>query len=183
MTITRRDFLNGMALGIAAGLTPLQQIAAATRAALGTYIPGDDYYPPGLTGLRGSHDGSFEVAHLPGREGARFKLPEAAEEEYDLVVVGAGISGLAAALYYRQKWGPDKKILLLDNHDDFGGHAKCNEFATSKGTLLIYGGSESLRSPHSIYSQVATDFIHNIGIDLKLLSVRATSVATMAGLG
>lgn len=183
MTITRRDFLNGMALGIAAGLTPLQQIAAATRAALGTYIPGDDYYPPGLTGLRGSHDGSVEVAHLLGREGARFKLPEAAEEEYDLVVVGAGISGLAAALYYRQKWGPNKKILLLDNHDDFGGHAKRNEFATSKGTQLTYGGSESLQSPHSIYSQVATDFIHNIGIDLKLLSVRATSVATMAGLG
>ena len=118
-----------------------------------------------------------------GREGARFKLPEAAEEEYDLVVVGAGISGLAAALYYRQKWGPNKKILLLDNHDDYGGHAKRNEFATSKGTQLTYGGSESLQSPHSIYSQVATDFIHNIGIDLKLLSVRATSVATMAGLG
>lgn len=76
MTITRRDFLNGMALGIAAGLTPLQQIAAATRAALGTYIPGDDYYPPGLTGLRGSHDGSFEVAHLPGREGAVSNCPK-----------------------------------------------------------------------------------------------------------
>ena len=77
-------------------MTPLQHIAAATRAALGTYIPGDDYYPHGLTGLRGSHDGSFEVAHLLGREGARFKLPETVEEEYDLVVVGAGISGLAA---------------------------------------------------------------------------------------
>lgn len=169
MTITRRDFLNGMALGIAVGLTPLQQIAAATRAALGTYIPGDDYYPPGLTGLRGSHDGSFEVAHLLGRDGVQFKLPQKAEEDYDLVVVGAGISGLAAAYYYRQQFGPDKKILLLDNHDDFGGHAKRNEFQTSKGTLLTYGGSESLQSPHSIYSQVALDFIHSIGIDLKVL--------------
>lgn len=169
MTITRRDFLNGMALGIAAGLTPLQQIAAATRAALGTYIPGDDYYPPGLTGLRGSHDGSFETAHLLGRDGVRFKLPEHIEEDYDLVVAGAGISGLAAALYYRQKWGPDTKILLLDNHDDFGGHAKRNEFETGKGTLLTYGGSESLQSPHSIYSKVAMDYINAIGIDLKQL--------------
>ena len=53
---------------------------------------------------------------------------EALEEHYDLVVVGAGMSGLAAAYYYRQQVGPNARILILDNHDDFGGHAKRNEF-------------------------------------------------------
>ena len=58
MSITRRDFLNGAALGVAAGLTPAAQIAAQ---------PGR--YPPALTGLRGQHDGSFEAAHAFAREG------------------------------------------------------------------------------------------------------------------
>ena len=49
------------------------------------------------------------------------------DEDYDLVVVGAGLSGLAAAHFYREQ-RPAARILLLDNHDDFGGHAKRNEF-------------------------------------------------------
>ncbi len=121
-SITRRDFLNGTALAIAAGLTPAAQIAADPAR-----------YPPALTGLRGQHPGSFEVAHALAREGsASASMPAPVEESYDLVVVGGGISGLAAAWFYRRAAGPDARILVLDNHDDFGGHAKRNEFTLDR---------------------------------------------------
>lgn len=168
MSVTRRDFLNGMALTIAAGLTPFKQMALAGEVKLQALLAGD-YYPPKLTGLRGSHDGSFESAHQLAREQFKFAEPAKVEEDYDLVIVGAGISGLAAAVYYRERFGADKNILILDNHDDFGGHAKRNEFVTNQGTLLTYGGSESLQSPRSVYSQEATAFIKRIGIDLDAL--------------
>jgi spermidine dehydrogenase len=112
--ISRRDFLNGAALTIAAGLTPAAQPVR---------------YPPALTALRGQHPGSFEVAHAQAYDRGRYPLgPAPVEERYDLVVVGAGISGLAAAWFYRRAAGPSARILVLDNHDDFGGHAKRNEF-------------------------------------------------------
>ena len=87
------------------------------------------YYPPTLTGLRGNHPGSFEGAHRL-RDGDFWsqagKITDTSEA-YDLVVVGGGISGLAAAHFYRARHA-DARILILDNHDDFGGHAKRNEF-------------------------------------------------------
>ena len=134
MTITRRDFLNGAALTVAAGLTPAAQLAAQ---------PGR--YPPALTGLRGQHEGSFEVAHALAREGRRFAVDAAPiEESYDLVVVGGGISGLSAAWFYRRV-RPSARILILDNHDDFGGHAKRNEFILDGRRIIGYGSSQSLQ--------------------------------------
>jgi len=92
--ITRRDFLNGVALAIVAGATPAQLLART--AAVGSY-------PPGQAGLRGSHPGSFEVAHAL-RDGARFDLTHLPlSETCDVVIVGAGLSGLAAAWYWRQR--------------------------------------------------------------------------------
>ena len=92
-----------------------------------TYAPeqAPDYYPPALTGLRGSHPGSYEVAHQlrDGTLEPAIGRTRDTGERYDLVVVGAGISGLAAAYFYR-KARPEARILLLDNHDDLGGHAK-----------------------------------------------------------
>src|SRR5687767_2287055 len=115
--ITRRDFFNGFALGIAAGLAPAQQLFARDAVR----------YPPALMGMRGQHDGSFEAAHAM-RDGRMPSFDHVAiDERYDLVIVGAGISGLSAAFFYRQQ-KPDARILILDNHDDFGGHAKRNEF-------------------------------------------------------
>jgi spermidine dehydrogenase len=136
--ITRRDFLNGTALTITAGLLPIDQLRAATTIS---------NYPPALTGLRGAHDGAFEVAHQLAREGRPFPLDALkAEETYDLVVVGAGIAGLSAAWFHREKH-PNAKILILDNHDDFGGHAKRIEFQVDGRLLIGYGGSESLVAP------------------------------------
>ena len=128
--ITRRDFLNGVAVGIGAlGCASLPDLAAGVRAlTAGADSPKD--YPPALTDLRGSASGSFDVAHAL-RDGTFWEnagRPADTHETYDLVVVGGGISGLAAAYFYRKHAGKDARILILDNNDDFGGHARRNEF-------------------------------------------------------
>src|SRR5512134_1491654 len=110
--ITRRDFVHDLSLAGLGLALPLPGLAfVATDGAL--------YYPPTQTGLRGSHLGAFEVAHALAREGRHFDNPKLLDETWDLVVVGGGISGLAAAWYYRKLHRPDSRILILDNHDDF----------------------------------------------------------------
>jgi spermidine dehydrogenase len=154
-SISRRDFLNGAALTIATGLTPAAQIAAQ---------PGR--YPPALTGLRGQHQGSFEIAHALAREGRKFPVDGLPiDETYDLVVVGGGISGLSAAWFYRRAM-PSARILILDNHDDFGGHAKRNEFTLDGRRIVGYGGSQSLQSPNWLYSPVAKGLVRDLGVDI-----------------
>jgi len=156
--ISRRDFLGGTALVIAGGLSPLAQLRAGPVR----------YYPPALTGLRGSHPGSFEVAHQAGREGRSFDISGlAVEENFDLVVVGGGISGLAAAWFYREAHGSASRILIIDNHDDFGGHAKRNEFRVRDRLLLGYGGTESLQSPRALFSKTVNRLIQTLGVDIN----------------
>ena len=154
--VTRRDFLNGMALAIAAGVAPSRLLAAA---------PPQAPYPPALAGFRGSHPGSFDVAHAV-RDGKRYDLDRlATRETVDLVVVGAGISGLAAAWLWRQR-RPGARILVLDNHGDFGGHAVRNEFDVGGRLLLGYGGSESLQSPATLWSDDAKAMLASLGVDI-----------------
>ena len=119
------------------------------------------------TGMRGAHDGSWEVAH-DLRDGKDKVWAESVDdgESYDLVVVGAGISGLAAAYFYRKFAGKQSKILILDNHDDFGGHAKRNEFQAGKRLLLGYGGSQSIEAPGN-YSKEAIGLLKELGIDAQ----------------
>jgi len=160
LEISRRDFLNGVALSLAAGtsLSPLEALAQGS--------PLKPFYPPGLTGLRGSHVGSFEIAHAAAMAGAKFGHPdEQTDATYDLVVVGGGISGLAAAYFYLQQAGTDKKVLVIDNHDDFGGHAKRNEFEVDGQELIGHGGSQSLESPGQ-YSKQAAQLLRDVGIDV-----------------
>jgi spermidine dehydrogenase len=153
--ISRRDFLDGFALTIAAGLTPAMQVAAQPAR-----------YPPALTGLRGQHVGSFEAAHAivraPAHDAAGRLEPE---ERYDLVVVGGGISGLAAAYFYRRA-RPQARILVLDNHDDFGGHAKRNEFTVDGRLLIGYGGSQSIDSPQTQWSADAKGLLRDLEVDV-----------------
>ncbi len=170
INITRRDFLNGVAITIVAGMAPIDFLTAAPK---GSQLAHQtlEYYPPALTGMRGSHEGSYEEAHHISRDGQSYDYTATAllDEDYDLIVVGAGISGLAAAYHYQQQLGPEVKILLLDNHDDFGGHARRNEFTTPDGMLIGYGGSESLQSPRSIYSKQVLSFMRTLGIDIDEL--------------
>ena len=130
-----------------------------------------NYYPPALTGMRGSHPGSFDAAHSL-RDGTFWDSvgkPEDTGETYDLIVVGGGISGLAAAHFYRKAAGANARILILDNHDDFGGHAKRNEFRVGNTFRLGFGGTFSIESP-APYSAVAKSLIEELGIDVPSYS-------------
>ncbi len=165
--ITRRDFVNGVGVAIGASLLPaLTPFAAVSGAGLDDYAPEKEpgYYPPAKTGLRGSHDGSWEVAHSM-RDGKTWPAPVPKEQVYDLVIVGGGISGLSAAYFYRQAAGPKARILVLENHDDFGGHAKRNEFKTSSRLLIGYGGTQTITSPN-LYSKQAKQLFTDLGIQV-----------------
>ncbi len=162
--ITRRDFIHdvsaaslGLALpaGILAGCSPETPEAQAAN------------YPPTLTGMRGSHPGAFEAAHAMAREGKAFSEPKKLDEKYDLVVVGGGISGLAAAHYYREQYGADSRILILENHDDFGGHAKRNEFHQGGKMQLSWGGTMNLEYP--MFSDTVNALLDELGVDIDSL--------------
>jgi spermidine dehydrogenase len=167
--ITRRDFLNGVALTAGAAMLPSGLLAAADIPPGREKSP--DYYPPALTGLRGSHVGSFETAHSL-RDGSFWEQagkPVDTGETYDLVVVGGGISGLSSAHFFRKAAGPKARVLILDNHDDFGGHAKRNEFQSGQRKMLGFGGTFSIESP-APYSPVAQSLIKELGIDVPSYS-------------
>jgi spermidine dehydrogenase len=183
--ITRRDFINGVAVSTGATLlTPYELFAQAPSAVASAY------YPPTRTGIRGNHPGSFEVSHALAWEGKKPAEYKKLDEHYDLVIVGAGVSGLAAARFYQQRMGPTAKILLLDNHDDFGGHAKRNEFHEDGRMLLGVGGSVNMEDPGH-YSDVAKGLLDDLGIDLDamkanidefaILSSNSGSVLTLPG--
>ncbi|HAZ55186.1 MAG TPA: spermidine dehydrogenase [Franconibacter helveticus] len=163
MAFTRRDFINCVAITVAAGVTPWQILRASPQTAARSL-----YYPPVLTGLRGNHPGSFEAAHALGREGKNVNPANVpVEETYDLVIVGAGISGLAAACFWQELRGKTSRILLLDNHDDFGGHAKRNEFNVDGKTVLGYGGSESFQSPRNNFSETAMALLKTLNVSIE----------------
>jgi spermidine dehydrogenase len=157
--IPRRDFLQGALVAAATTLTgPLLKAYAAAA----------DYYPPALTGLRGSHAGSFEEAHAL-RDGRTPATAADTGEAYDLVVVGGGISGLSAAHFFRSRTAPASRILILDNHDDFGGHAKRNEFQLGGRLHLMNGGTLEIDSPRP-YAPVPKALLADLGIDVPALS-------------
>jgi len=160
--ITRRDFIHDLGLGSLGLALPGIGLAEAV-----TGPDGELYYPPTRTGLRGSHPGSFEVAHALAREGKHFDNPTQLDERYDLVVVGGGLSGLAAAYFHRKLHGPESRVLILDNHDDFGGHAKRNEFHQGGPMRLAWGGTVNIEYPR--YSDVAMGLLTELGISIPRL--------------
>lgn len=162
--ITRRDFLNGtqIAIGAAVGSSLLSPWTEAFGSPSSSFSLDADYYPPAKNGLRGSHDGSWEVMHSRVM-GTDWRV-EKIDAEYDLVIVGAGISGLSSAHFYLERH-PNAKILILDNHDDFGGHAKRNEFEHDGDTRIGYGGTEAIDTPSS-YPPEALKLLRDLGIDL-----------------
>jgi len=169
-SITRRDFLNGVSVAVGGSILASNVGWMAALEDGERYAPEKDpkYYPPALMGMRGNHDGTYTYAHQV-RDGNFWDdagKPESTGEVYDLVVVGGGISGLAAAYFFRKQAGAKARILVLDNHDDFGGHAKRNEFVVNGRLLLSNGGTQSIESP-SRYSKVAKGLLQDLGIETK----------------
>jgi spermidine dehydrogenase len=156
--ITRRDFLNGTRVALTGSvLFPWFQTERPSE-------KDASYYPPALTGMRGTHDGAWEVAHelRDGRTWTEGVIDDG--ELYDLAVVGGGISGLAAAYFFQKSAGPSARILILDNHDDFGGHAKRNEFTIGGRTLVGYGGTQAIEG-RKFWSDVAKGVLSDLGIE------------------
>jgi hypothetical protein len=179
--IARRDFLQGAALGagglLLGGLAP-ELVAAAAE------IAEQDrrgYYPPTRLGMRGSHPGSFEAAHALRDSRSLTGAIADTGESFDLIVVGGGISGLAAAHFFRAR-SPRGRVLVLDNHDDFGGHAKRNEFHVNGRMHLLNGGTLDTYSPRP-YGKVADGLMRTLGIDPKALDETCTNRTLYESLG
>src|SRR5262245_18193422 len=136
--IPRRDFLNGLAVAVAAAPAALHTRAPSGQAPASTTC--QPSYPPARLGLRGQHASAIEAfGRIERGDFATFpNIDVDSRESYDLVIVGGGLSGLAAA-YFWHKALPNQRVLILDNHDDFGGHAKRNEFTYNGRTFLGYG--------------------------------------------
>ena len=163
-SITRRDFLNGVGLSVVGSMLAPELLRAAQQ----EFAPerAADYYPPTRVGMRGSHPGSFEVAHqLRDRRQVDLTGGTNTGETYDLVIVGGGLSGLSAAYYFIRDVGRNARVLILDNHDDFGGHAKRNEFHYDGRMLALNGGTLNIESWNR-YNEHARAVIHDIGIDI-----------------
>ncbi|MEM7741686.1 MAG: NAD(P)-binding protein, partial [Pseudomonadota bacterium] len=157
--ITRRDFVGGSAIALGAALTAGCEGDVSRMEALL-----DPAYPPAKTGMRGAHPGSFEPAHALV-QGADWEATPL-DEDYDLIIVGAGISGLSSAYLYLRDIDPDARILILDNHDDFGGHAKRNEFTLDGRKLIGFGGTMLMENPAG-YPDIAKDVVRELGIDYE----------------
>jgi spermidine dehydrogenase len=176
--IDRRDLLGGGALLAALGLAGGARAATAAPSLLPGLPPG--WYPPLLHGLRGSTVGTFEAAHAL-RDGLAPTQPVVdTGEQFDLVIVGAGMSGLAAAWFARQRQ-PTARILILDNHDDIGGHARRNEYWLDGQLHLLNGGTLQIDSPRP-YSVTAAGLLTALGIQPTKLREACYRPDVQAGL-
>jgi spermidine dehydrogenase len=166
--IDRRDFLNGVAIGLGAVSTALH---ARPLSAFGPAQAGQgaslEPYPPRRLGLRGQHATAVEAfgAIDSGTYAAFPRIDLDTRETYDLVIVGGGLSGLSAAYFWQKALGAGQRVLILDNHDDFGGHAKRNEFVYNDRTYLSFGGTMSIATPYP-YSYMSKRLVEDLGIDV-----------------
>ena len=164
--IARRDFLNGVAIGITGAYAALNGMTAEA-APLSTIMDAAQY-PPLRTGLRGQYPAAVEeFARI--RQGKYAQFPIADDdihEMFELVIVGGGISGLSAAYFYQAALGSGQRILILDNHDDFGGHAKRNEFQYQGRTFIGFGGTMGIATPYP-YSYCAKALIKDLGVEVE----------------
>jgi len=165
--ITRRDFLGSALLAsgsmLLAGATPRQLLAG-----------NDEFTGYGGIGDYSSSNGNtwnvLEAGHAI-RDGRYDALPKdmvETGENYDCVVIGGGISGLAAALFFQRSAGPGVKCLILENHPIFGGEAKQNEFLVDGKRLVAHQGSAiyQIQYPHSFLAR----FYDSIGLQAPNLT-------------
>jgi len=145
--IARRDFLNGSLVGVGAALlgdrSPLELLGASQSAADYTGYPGIGDYARS----NGNTWAVVEAGHQlrDGRFAGTLPNVRQTGERYDLVVVGAGFSGLGAAHYFQKLHGG--RCLVLDNHPMWGGEAKRNEFLVDGVRLVGPQGSNGFAVP------------------------------------
>jgi spermidine dehydrogenase len=159
--ICRRDFLNSTLLASGSvllnSLTPLELLGQ--QPSWGGYTGEGDY-----AGANGNTEEVMLAAHAV-RDGV-FDSASASEietgEAFDLVVVGGGISGLAAALYFKDQASPKQTCLVLENYPVFGGQARRNEFMVDGHRLMAPQGSNMCGKPG--HGPLA-DFYTRIGVD------------------
>jgi spermidine dehydrogenase len=166
-SITRRDFLGSTLLASGAvlldGFTPTELLAEA-----------DDFTGYGGVGEYSTSNGNTWPVLQAGhriRDAAYDKLPKDITdtgETYDCVIVGGGISGLAAGLFFQRKSGPNAKCLVLENHPIFGGEAKQNEFLVDGKRLIAHQGSAiyQLHAPQSFLAR----FYGSVGLQTPTLT-------------
>jgi spermidine dehydrogenase len=153
-SITRRDFLGSTLLASGAALLP-----SVTPADL--LVASDDFTGYGGVGEYRNANGNtwpvLEAGHKIRDNAYRPQPKDIIDtgETYDCVIVGGGISGLAAALFYQRQAGPAAKCLILENHPIFGGEAKQNEFLVDGKRLIAHQGSAiyQLPEPHSFLAR------------------------------
>ena len=156
-SITRRNFLQGVAMSIAASRLGRAQTEAPSTS-----------YPPSLHGIRGQDSGSTELGHRI-RDGKAAVPADVVDtgESYDLIVIGAGLAGLCSSYVYKRERS-NARILLLDNQDDFGGHARRNTFEHNGTTLIAPGGTFALENPEDS-PRGAKEILESLEIDIDLL--------------
>ncbi len=157
-SITRRDFLNATTLGTGAGLlaaaAPLAIGACRTSGPDAIAAVGPDWYGPGGLGdYASSHGNTPEVVTAAHRARDGGYLAAASSqvhdtgEEYDVVIVGAGMAGLGALYEFTKARRPGQRCLIVDNHPVFGGESKRNEIDVEGVRLIGPQGANGFSTP------------------------------------
>ena len=170
--ISRRDFVNGTLVGFGAAL-----LGSAAPALAARQKPAGVFNDP-WTGFGGVGDYATsngnvasvrDAAHLI-RDGLTQKMMEDADdigEEYDMVIIGGGFSGIGAAYQFHKEYGDTKKCLVLDNHPVFGGEAKQNEFDVDGYRLYGPQGSNDFGPPEKKSDSLIADIYRDTGLPFE----------------
>jgi spermidine dehydrogenase len=170
--ISRRDFVNGTLVG--AGVALLGAAAPGCTARPQPEAVVDDLWTGyGGVGDYATSNGNVasvrDAAHLI-RDGLTKSMLDDVEdigEEYDMVIVGGGFSGIGAAYHFHKKHGGDKKCLILENHPVFGGEAKQNEFEVDGYRLFGPQGSNDFGPPDKDDESLIADIYRDTGLPFE----------------
>ena len=178
--ITRRDFVAGTLVGIGGGamfghadasstLEPPAQPPSSFPPEMGGY----DWNGYAGVGDYAKSNGNIasvrDTAHLV-RDGLTEELMKKTEdtgEEYDMVIIGGGFSGLGAAYQFHKKYGDKKKCLIIENHPVFGGEAKMNEFEVDGYKIFGPQASNDFGPPAKDSKGLIADIYRDTGLPFE----------------
>ena len=167
-SISRRDFVGGTLVGFGASLI---SSCSTPRSEVGVF--NDPWTGFGGVGDYAISNGNVasvrDAAHLirDGYTGEMLENTEDTGEEYDMVIIGGGFSGIGAAYQFHKEYGNSKKCLLLENHPVFGGEAKQNEFDVDGYRLYGPQGSNDFGPPQEESEGLIADIYRDTGLPFK----------------